>query len=83
MIEKTKIVYVANDGTEFNTKEECYKYEAEAKKINSFIRTLRAIKEFCYQQEGCSNCPFLDGYVCEITFADPDDTSDIPCNWKF
>lgn len=83
MIEKTKTVYIANDGTEFNTKEECYKYEAKAKKISSFIRTLRAIKEFCYQQGECSKCPFLDGSYCKITFADTDDTSDIPCNWKF
>lgn len=84
MTEKIKVVvYVANDGTEFNTKEECYMYEAEAKKVSSFIRTLKAIKEFCEQKEKCSDCPFLDGDYCKITFADVGDTGDIPCNWEF
>lgn len=86
MTEKIKIVvYVANDGTEFNTKEECYKYEAEAKKISSFIRTLNAIKEFCYQKKKCSDCPFFDGYTCEITFANPSraEGDRMPCRWEF
>ncbi len=80
MTEKIKVVvYVANDGTEFNTKEECYKYEAEVKKVSSFMRTLKAIKEFCEQKEKCLDCPFCDGSFCKLISAD---MCKIPRNWK-
>ena len=79
MIEKQKIVYVANDGMEFNTRVECYKHEVEAKKVSSFICTLKAIKEFCKQKERCLDCPLCDGNFCKLISVN---MCKIPRNWK-
>jgi hypothetical protein len=59
--------YVAEDGKKFTSKQECYEYECELKKIHNWFRTLNDIKDFCRNHEECVGCPFLNGIRCGLT----------------
>lgn len=66
-----KIEYVANDGTRFDTENECLGYEmlvADAKNVNY---TLKRVKEYCKRMPDnvCDiNCPFMN--ICGISVCD-------------
>lgn len=56
MTEKTKVIYIANDGTEFDNKEKCVSYEKE---FDDIIKALKKLKEKCILADECESCPFF------------------------
>lgn len=61
------IIFEANDGRRFATKEECLHHEE-----SHFMKMAKQIKDFCYNRDGCDGCVFhLEGGCCEIN--DPED----------
>lgn len=76
----------ADDGTIFETKEECEKYEKHSGKValmnefakslpdlDRFINCLRLISRTCYDCDDCENsCPFTDESKSCIFFDSPD-----------
>ena len=56
--------YVAEDGKKFTTKQECYEYECELKRMYSLFQALKDIKDLCREHDICENCPFFEGSVC-------------------
>ena len=51
--------FVAFDGKEFKTKEECIDYENLNSVITDIIPTLKKIREICHnQQTDCDSCIF-------------------------
>ena len=63
MTEKTKVIYVADDGVEFVTKEECLAHEKEVSHITELKKALKEVREFC-KKHYCSDCPFAIGGNC-------------------
>lgn len=55
---KQKII--ACDGKEFNTEEECVKYERAINKIQDVIPALRTIQEICNKCNHCHECVFCN-----------------------
>jgi hypothetical protein len=56
----TKVTYyVATDGKQFETKEECLEYENH---YSDLIKAMTAISKFCthmsLEKKSCQNCPF-------------------------
>lgn len=55
------IKYIASDGTEFDSKEECVRYEAPKKLPNEdrivVNNALEIISSFC-NEHSCEDCPF-------------------------
>jgi phosphopantetheine adenylyltransferase len=53
------IYYVATDGKQFETKEECLKYE---NRYSDLIKAMTTISKFCNHilstDKHCGNCPF-------------------------
>lgn len=52
---KEKIVYISEDGKEFETKMLCQKYEEENKKL---LDAMVILKEHCRCSINCTECPF-------------------------
>lgn len=60
MKEVAIIKYMAEDGTKFDTKEQCIEYENSRKEAKSLKRALLRLRDIC-ADEKCDNCPFYDG----------------------
>ena len=52
-----KVVYIANDGKQFETKEECLDYEDDLKDKEIAKEVLEKIKAIC-EKNVCLYCPF-------------------------
>ena len=61
----TRVIYEANDGKQFDIKEECIAYE------NAEI--LKAVMVMCDSKEDCEDCIFYSTYGCKI--------KGNPCDW--
>ena len=62
-----KIKYVANDGTEFDTREECIEYESSKlskEEIDTINKAFKIISDHCAKQESCEGCPFSTDANC-------------------
>ena len=55
-----KQTFIAFDGKEFETEEECVKYENLKSVITDTIPTLKKIKEMCHKQANCDFCVFVN-----------------------
>ena len=68
-----KIIYVANDGMTFETKEACTTHEDG---VASVIEAMRTIKNFCAFMKGsdCKYCPYYEHCDCSETLP--------PCEWE-
>lgn len=69
MIEKTKIVYVAEDGTEFDKKQECIEHEHKVSHYAELKEALKEVRKIC-QNHYCDDCPFAS---CGDCFAESGD----------
>lgn len=81
MKEIISVMYEASDGTRFSDKNTCIEHENKLKEYENLKRALKRIKEICYDDTDCEECPFYSDYEC--MFRKFDCTSDcIPMNWK-
>ena len=62
--------YVSNDGHEFETKEDCEKYEAM---ITHLIPCAYTIRLYCSGREDCMGCPFGYGTDCMFVNRSPEE----------
>lgn len=65
----TKTVYVAEDGKEFLTIDDCEKYEKRLASISILKSLIPTIREICREHDDCDcDCPFYHrgGYFCII-----------------
>ena len=53
-------IFIACDGKEFKTKEECIKYEKSISELTDIITYLKKIREICHKQTGCGSCVFYN-----------------------
>ena len=63
MVEKTKIVYVAEDGTEFNKKQECIEHEHKVSHYAELKEALKEVRKICLNHY-CNDCPFASYGEC-------------------
>ena len=63
MVEKTKIVYVAEDGTEFDAKEKCIEHENKISRYAELKQVLKEVREIC-KNHNCDFCPFASYGEC-------------------
>lgn len=87
MIEKTKIVYVAEDGKEFDKKQECIEYERIISRYTELKEALKEVRRIC-QNNYCNTCPFASYGECFATdrecFYDDEQGHYVePSNWIF
>ena len=54
---KEKIIYVADDGKEFATKDECISYEIRMTDTEKLIEATKTIHDICNMFEDCGDCP--------------------------
>lgn len=66
-----QVMYQANDGRLFATKEDCLVYENEVKVM---LKVAEKISHLCQETSDCEKCPFYKG-VCQF--------SGTPCGWEF
>lgn len=52
--------FIAFDGKEFKTEEECIKYEASIKKLQDVIHALRTVQTICNKHNHCHECVFCN-----------------------
>lgn len=62
--------YVSDDGKEFDTKEECEKYEDVLASLMSFADTIR---RYCSDKDDCQGCPFGYGTDCVFVNQSPEE----------
>ena len=62
--------YVSDDGKEFDTKEECEKYEDVLASLMSFADTIR---QYCSDRDDCQECPFGYGKDCVFVNCSPEE----------
>ena len=72
-----KQTFIAFDGKEFKTEEECIKYEKSISELQSMIPTLRIIQKICDTQMNCDECVFCDTNTKDCMF-----TQDVPEWWN-
>lgn len=70
-------IFVAFDGKEFKTEEECVRYEKSINKVQDVIPTLRTIQKICSAQMNCEECVFYNSSIKECIF-----TGDVPEWWN-
>ena len=72
-----KATYTAFDGTVFDTKKECLKYDKKLKLLAiqrvQMIEYADALSNFCYEMDDCKKCPFYNSIYdhCGFNAADP------------
>ena len=69
--------FIAFNGEEFKTEEECVRYEKSINKVQDVITTLRKIQKICDTQMNCGGCIFCDTNTKECMF-----TQDVPEWWN-
>ena len=70
---RKKVTYVALDGKEFDTENECREHEESRKDLINLYRAIDTIQNYC-KNSGCHTCPFFNG---DCIF-----TEDTPNNWE-
>lgn len=77
MKEFSRTYYVAEDGKEFTSKQECYEYECKLTQNNNWFQIFERIKDMCQEHnEECEGCPFLCGIHCGLT------SENAPMDWN-
>ena len=66
--------FIAFDGKEFKTKEECINYE---KLLTDIIPSLKTLHEICDKQKHCQECVFYNSSIEECIVA-----GDVPAWWE-
>jgi hypothetical protein len=77
MIEKT--VYIAVDGKQFETKEQCLRHEQRLE----IFKSATALKNFCKTSRCTSHCESCPFFSCEDGKCFFRDNPSIPANWNF
>ena len=89
MTEKAKVIYVADDGWEFDTKEKCIEHEKENFHIAELKKALKEVREIC-KNHYCEFCPFsIQGECFAENIHAYDDNAEMmgryvaPAQWTF
>lgn len=53
-------VFIACDGKEFKTEEECLNYEKSVNKLPDIVISLKKVKKICREQLNCCYCIFYN-----------------------
>ena len=72
-----KPVFIAFNGEEFKTEEECVKYEKSINGLTDIIPALQKVRKICDSQMKCEGCVFYKSSMEECLF-----TSNIPASWS-
>jgi hypothetical protein len=76
------IKYQAEDGTIFNTEEECLEYEKELSQVKEIMNLIPVVKKICAENEDCSYCPFHRNFKCCFGYNEDVNSEYAPCNWS-
>lgn len=68
--------FIAFNGEEFKTEEECIKYEKSISELTDIIPALQKVRKICDARMNCEGCVFYRSSIEECLF-----TSDIPAGW--
>lgn len=68
--------FIACDGKEFKTEEECVKYET-FNKIKDIVPTLKKVQGICNKQKYCQKCVFYNSSIEDCIF-----TGGVPAWWN-
>ena len=68
--------FIAFNGEEFKTEEECIKYEASMNELTDIIPALQKVRKICDARMKCEGCVFYRSSIEECLL-----TSDIPAGW--
>lgn len=68
--------FIAFNGEEFKTEEECIKYEAAMNGLTDIIPALQKVRKICDSQMNCEGCIFYRGSIEECLF------TNIPAWWS-
>lgn len=52
--------FIACDGKEFKTREDCVNYEKTIGDLPDIITSLKKIREICHKQANCDSCMFYN-----------------------
>ena len=55
---RKKIAYVAFDGKEFDTENECHEYEENCENLVDVRKAIDTIQNYCREKD-CDKCPFF------------------------
>ena len=66
-----QVMYQANDGKLFATKDDCLVYENE---VEVMLKVAKKISHLCQEMSECEKCPFCKG-VCQL--------NGTPFDWEF
>ena len=76
-IQRTTIeTFIAFDGKEFKTEQECTEYEKSISELQSMIPVLKKIRKLCYDKPTCKHCMFYNNYSDGCLLKE-----DFPENW--
>ena len=53
-------IFIACDGKEFKTEEECLNYEKSVNELTDIIISLKKVKKICSEQANCCSCIFAN-----------------------
>lgn len=70
--------FIACDGKEFKTEEECVGYETSINKLQDIIPILEQLKNICRNQVKCKNCIFYNNSDRDCMFT----TGTYPKYWE-
>ena len=70
-------VFIAFDGKEFKTEEECIKYEQALSEVNDITTFLKRIQQICHKQRNCYSCIFCCNSIEECIFRET-----LPNDWE-
>lgn len=57
---KIEQIFIACDGKEFKTEEECLNYEKSVNKLTDIVISLKKVREICHKQTDCDFCVFYN-----------------------
>lgn len=71
-----KIKYEADDGTQFDTEQECIRHEMRRRIPEDIDKAIHAFAAFCRGKE-CNKCPFYSDYDIDCLL-----NRVSPCDWE-
>ena len=81
---REKTIYIADDGKEFATKDECMRYEMRMMDTEKLIEATKTIYDICNMFGECEDCPLRRAIGNTCRFNSNGDLGAPPCEaWDF